>query len=132
MATPLPQVSNEKLFHRAVGLVQLIAQIEDEKLAKDFLLKSIYGTDELSSLASRTEEEEAEENPSRHVERASKLQRVVPTAIVMATSWQRQRHSDGIVMATAGMSFNETKTFLYREPILRRALLQIRSPSENY
>ena len=54
------------------------------------------------------------EKLGQHVEKATEMQRVVPTAIVMAK---------------AGKSVREAQTFLYQEPILRKALLKIESES---
>ncbi|KAK2173445.1 hypothetical protein NP493_873g00014 [Ridgeia piscesae] len=71
------RVSNNKLFHRAIGIVQKVSRCCEVE-AREVLLKAIYGTDSLtpSQLATPI---------STHIQSATSMAKVVPTALLLAT-----------------------------------------------
>lgn len=91
------KVSNNKLFHRAVGIVQNYCRlsVEESRLS---LLKSIYNTDIL-----KTDQESA--SVVAHIEAASHKNLVVPTAILIAS---------------LGCKVSEAKEMLDKQPVLRK------------
>ncbi|MGI8907856.1 MAG: hypothetical protein ACR2IE_15350 [Candidatus Sumerlaeaceae bacterium] len=71
------RISNNKLFHRTVGIIGDLMQV-DENVAAQALLKSTYQTDELSP--------EQLNAPIRdHIEAAKAVDKVVPKALLLAT-----------------------------------------------
>ncbi len=78
------RISNNKLFHRTVGIISDLAGI-DEAAATQALIKSVYKTDTLN---------DAQVNApvSDHIEASKIVPRLVPTALLMATgkfNWQQ-------------------------------------------
>lgn len=89
------RVANNKLFHRAITIVQTIGAF-DEPTATSLLLRSIYGDGPVlgdGSVAS-------------HVAAAAKRTRVIPTAVLMGR----------------GLSFADAVAALDRQPILSKAI----------
>ncbi|CAL1541996.1 unnamed protein product [Lymnaea stagnalis] len=91
------KVSNNKLFHRAVGIVQNYSSLSVEECTT-ILLKSIYDTDSLTA-----DQESA--SVVAHIEVASCKDMVVPTAIVIAS---------------LGCNVSEAKEMLKSQPVLRK------------
>ncbi|KAI0207242.1 Glucokinase regulatory protein [Lamellibrachia satsuma] len=71
------RVSNNKLFHRAIGIVQNLSQCSEAE-AREALLKSIYKIDSLSHF-------QLNAPVSSHIQTASGMDKVVPTALLLAT-----------------------------------------------
>ncbi|XP_077991685.1 glucokinase regulatory protein-like [Glandiceps talaboti] len=70
------KVSNNKLYHRAIGIVQKSAECSPEE-ARSALLKSIYSTDSVS-------DDQNSAVISQHIDKATSMNKVVPTALVLA------------------------------------------------
>lgn len=70
------QVSNSKLFHRAVSIVSKFARVSQEK-SLQCVLQSIYRTDEVDNILTRP--------ISQHVAKSSLVKKVVPVALLLAT-----------------------------------------------
>jgi len=71
------RISNNKLFFRTVGIICDLTGA-DEETARQALIGSVYGTDEVS-------EEQLGAPVSDHIEASKTVTRVVPTALLMAT-----------------------------------------------
>lgn len=97
------RISNDKLFHRTIGIIQHITGVSLEQ-ARRFLLRSIYQTDELAGAILNAP-------PSRHVEAATNGTKVVPKALVMAGS---------------GASYAEAERAIHREPVVRAAIQKLK------
>lgn len=95
------KVSNNKLFHRAIGIIQRFSELSLED-SKDCLLRSIYNTDNLS--------EEIRERPiSSHIETATPLSQVVPRALLSAILC---------------CSLSESQRLLDKEPVIQKVISQ--------
>lgn len=70
------KVSNNKLFHRAIGIIQRFSSLTKED-ATAVLLRSIYQTDVPTST-------QLSSSISSHIERATAMQKVVPCALLSA------------------------------------------------
>lgn len=71
------RISNNKLFHRTVGIISDLMGV-DQKTATQALLKSVYETDNLTA--------EQENGQIRdHIERGKSGERIVPKALLIAT-----------------------------------------------
>ncbi|XP_048761099.2 glucokinase regulatory protein-like isoform X2 [Ostrea edulis] len=93
------KVSNNKLFHRAVGIIKRFSGLSTEQ-SRDYLLQSIYGTDSMS--------EEIKNRPiSSHIETATPLSQVVPRALLSA-----------ILLC----SISESQELLDKEPVIQRVI----------
>jgi N-acetylmuramic acid 6-phosphate (MurNAc-6-P) etherase len=71
-------VANNKLYHRAIGIVAEFAQVSAAE-AENALLRTIYNDDGVSSLTLR-------DGIAARVTRATAVERVIPTAIMVASS----------------------------------------------
>ncbi|XP_053394873.1 glucokinase regulatory protein-like [Mercenaria mercenaria] len=72
------KVSNNKLFHRAVGILERLGHLSKVK-ATEYLLRSIYDTDEVSeNITSRP--------ITQHIITATDKEKVVPVALVAAVT----------------------------------------------
>lgn len=98
------RISNNKLYHRAIGIVSHVANVSAAR-ARQCLLRSIYRADRLSRqmLHAAT---------SRHVSTATRLTKVVPIALVMA------RH---------GVTYAQAEAAIRREPVVRVAIERLRT-----
>jgi N-acetylmuramic acid 6-phosphate (MurNAc-6-P) etherase len=94
------RVSNNKLFYRAVGIICNIVKV-DEALATKCLLRAIYGTDDIAQYEN--------EPISKHISKALQTDRVVPTAMLLAS----------------GASVTEVENILQKYPVIRDAIQQI-------
>ncbi len=93
-------VSNNKLFHRAVGIISQMSGTSSDH-ALECLLKSIYEVDTLS-------QDILNASVSAHIERASKRKgKIVPLALVLAFT-----HS----------TVQEAKAALQADPIVRKVI----------
>uniref|UniRef100_F6Z336 SIS domain-containing protein n=1 Tax=Ciona intestinalis TaxID=7719 RepID=F6Z336_CIOIN len=72
------KVSNQKLFHRSIGIIQRFCPSVSEQEAMTYLLKSIHDVTNVDDVMHRSIKD--------HVLRATPKDKVVPTAIVMATT----------------------------------------------
>ncbi|XP_067678979.1 glucokinase regulatory protein-like [Haliotis asinina] len=70
------KVSNNKLFYRAVGIIQHYSKLS-QSAAQDYLLRSIYNTDSVTTQIQIAPVAE-------HIQRATPQQRVVPIALIAA------------------------------------------------
>lgn len=70
------KVSNSKLFHRAVSIVSGLARVDQER-AWHAVLQSIYRRDVI--------EDVLDKQVSLHVARGSKMEQVLPVAVLVAT-----------------------------------------------
>ncbi|XP_052091066.1 glucokinase regulatory protein-like [Mytilus californianus] len=68
------KVSNNKLFFRAVGIIQNFSNLPKE-MCQEYLLKSIYMTDDLSDDLKSLQVKD-------HIVKATSMEKVVPTALV--------------------------------------------------
>ncbi|XP_013406772.1 glucokinase regulatory protein [Lingula anatina] len=93
------RVSNNKLFHRAVRIVETFSGCNKED-AQEYLLKSIYGTDVLTG-------QQTTANVSQHILQATSQEKVVPTALVCAI---------------LKCSLLEAQKHLAEEPVIRSAI----------
>ena len=97
------RISNNKLYHRTIGIIQDIMGVTAEA-AKRCLLRSIYRTDRVTPTL-------MQHKPSRHVEAAAGKSKVVPRALIMASS--RATHADA-------------ERILRKEPIVRAAIERLK------
>nr|XP_022317514.1 glucokinase regulatory protein-like [Crassostrea virginica] len=95
------KVSNNKLFHRAIGIIQRFSGLSSED-SRDCLLRSIYNTDNLS-------EEIRERSISSHIEAATPLSQVVPRALLSAILC---------------CSVSESQQLLNKEPVIQKVISQ--------
>ncbi len=93
------RISNNKLYYRTIGIIQHIAGVSAEQ-ARRCLLRSIYGTDRLTPAILGAK-------PSRHVEAATGVPKVVPRALIMAGGRTTYATADRMIR---------------REPIVRAAI----------
>ena len=70
------RISNNKLFHRCIGILKTLAAV-DASMAEEALLKSIYRTDDVSAAIQASP-------VSKHIQAATDRERVVPIALVLA------------------------------------------------
>ncbi|XP_063416204.1 glucokinase regulatory protein-like [Mytilus trossulus] len=70
------KVSNNKLFFRAVGIIQNFSNLPKD-VCQEYLLKSIYMTDDLSEDLKSLQVKD-------HIVKATSMEKVVPTALVAA------------------------------------------------
>ncbi|KAL5015770.1 hypothetical protein ScPMuIL_005359 [Solemya velum] len=96
------RVSNNKLFHRAVGIIERFTQLPKNQ-AQSFLLMSIYNTDRL------TNEQEASAIAS-HIEVATPQEKIVPCALLTAF---------------LECPIAEAKQILSEEPVIRTVVSKI-------
>jgi len=95
-------VSNTKLFHRSISIISELAAVPLDE-AKKSLLKSIHLVDDIPEVIS--------EHPiSRHVQVASCRSRVVPLAIILASS--------------SGMTVKQAIGKLNAQPIVRKLIAE--------
>lgn len=71
------RISNNKLYYRSIGIISQLMGV-DEETGRLCLLRSIYGTDELS-------EAMLSAPISRHIEAGTTAPKIVPTALLLAT-----------------------------------------------
>ncbi|CAK8691361.1 unnamed protein product [Clavelina lepadiformis] len=71
------KVSNQKLFHRSIGIIKRFSPGISEDEARNFLLRSIYEVDDVDMTLSSS-------SILTHIMAAAPKDKVVPTAIVMA------------------------------------------------
>ncbi len=71
------RISNNKLFFRTIGIIANIIGVK-EKLARECLLKSIYGTDKLTDKILKAP-------ISEHIETGTNQEKIVPRALLLAT-----------------------------------------------
>jgi N-acetylmuramic acid 6-phosphate (MurNAc-6-P) etherase len=93
------RISNNKLYHRTIGIIQAITGVSADR-AKRCLLRSIYGVDRVPPKLLRA-------RPSHHVDAATNAAKVVPRALIMAGG-----------RATGA----EAAAILEKEPIVRAAI----------
>lgn len=99
-------VSNNKLFHRSLRIIQQFADV-DEESARTALLRAIYDTDSLSKEATA-----AATPVSEHIRAAQRQQRgVVPRAILLAGG---------------GVTVELARTLLSADPLVSNALKAVR------
>ncbi|KAL4235846.1 hypothetical protein ACF0H5_004235 [Mactra antiquata] len=93
------RVSNNKLFHRAVGILERLGKLT-KSVATDYLLRSIYDIDDVTEdITNRTIAE--------HIATATDKDKVVPVALVSAVS---------------KLSIHDAKQALYDKPVIRTAI----------
>ncbi|XP_061191242.1 glucokinase regulatory protein-like [Saccostrea echinata] len=102
------KVSNNKLFHRAIGIIQRFSGLSTEQ-SRDYLLQSIYNTDSLT-------ENVRSYNISSHIETATPLSQVVPRALLSAI---------------LHCSVSESHKLLEKEPVIQRVISQTLSGLQN-
>ncbi|KAL3869711.1 hypothetical protein ACJMK2_042362 [Sinanodonta woodiana] len=103
------KVSNNKLFHRAVGIIEGLGKTSKE-LARMFLLRSIYHTEHLTP-------DQLEAPIAQHIKVASAQNRIVPVALVAAI---------------LNSSIENASHLLDSKPVIRMAILQaLRSQETN-
>lgn len=95
------KVSNNKLFHRAVGILEKLGHLTREK-ATDYLLRSIYDTDSVTT-------EIAARPIAQHIAVASEKEKVVPCALVAAVT---------------NTSVSDAKSTLSKQPVIRSAIVE--------
>lgn len=100
------RISNNKLYYRTLGIIQSIMGVSAD-VAKRCLLRSIYATDRPAPAL-------WEAKPSRHVEAATNVSKVVPKALIMAGS--RASHA-------------EAERMIRREPVVRAAIEKLKQGS---
>ncbi|NLX20740.1 MAG: hypothetical protein GXY55_03585 [Phycisphaerae bacterium] len=93
------RISNNKLYHRTLGILQDLMGVSAET-ARRCLLRSIYGQDRPTTAVLRAK-------PSQHVAAATSAAKVVPRALIMAGS---------------RASYAEADRLLQREPVVRSAI----------
>lgn len=71
------RISNNKLYYRSIGIISQLMGV-DEETGRLCLLKSIYGTDNLSVA-------QLDAPISRHIEAGTTAHKIVPTALLLAT-----------------------------------------------
>lgn len=98
------RISNNKLFYRAIGIIQHITGVSADS-AKRYLLKSIYGTDRITPGILHAK-------PSQHVQASTNVPRIVPTALVMAIG---------------RTTLAEAERRLQAEPIVREAIARLKA-----
>ena len=99
------RVSNDKLFYRAIGMVQEFGSV-DAEVARRCLLQSIYGEDGFQKMESVP--------VSKHITAARDLDKIVPVAIILAAQ-----------VAGGSSSKNTTaqiRKMLETEPSLRQVI----------
>ncbi|KAH3695439.1 glucokinase regulatory protein-like isoform X2 [Dreissena polymorpha] len=94
------KVSNNKLFHRAVGILEKLGHLPRDT-ATEYLLRSIYNTDNLVG-------DIMEKTIAQHVAMATPKDKVVPVALVAAVT---------------KCTISEAKTTLSRQPVIRTAIV---------
>jgi len=98
------RISNNKLYHRTIGIIQHITGVSADR-ARRCLLRSIYRTDRLTPAMLHA-------GPSQHVEVATAATKVVPIALVMAGS---------------RATYAEAEKVIRREPIVRAAIEKLKN-----
>jgi N-acetylmuramic acid 6-phosphate (MurNAc-6-P) etherase len=97
------RISNNKLYHRSIGIIQRITGVSADT-AKRCLLRSIYGVDRVTPGLMRAK-------PSQHVEASTDVPRIVPRALIMAG---------------ARTSVQAAERLLRKEPIVRAAVEKLK------
>ena len=100
------RISNNKLYYRAIGIIQHIMGVPAAS-ARRCLLRSIYGLDRVPPALMQA-------RPSRHVAAATDVAKVVPKALIMAGS--RATHADA-------------ERILRTEPVVRAAIERFKNTS---
>lgn len=96
-------LSNNKLFYRGIGLVSSITNVSEAE-SQTCILKAIYQTDDISN--------DIQKAPvSDHIERAMKVKKLIPTAILLASKQCK--------------TVQESIEALNKEPILRNLISQM-------
>jgi len=98
------RISNNKLWHRSIGIVSDIMGVCPET-AKRCLLRSLYGVDRVTPALNNAK-------PSKHVEAATEAAKVVPRALILAGS---------------GASYAEAERLLKKEPVVRTAIERLKA-----
>ncbi len=98
------RISNNKLWHRSIGIVVDIMGVCPET-AKRCLLRSLYGVDRVTPALNNAK-------PSRHVEAATNASKVVPRALILAGS---------------GATYAQAERLLKREPVVRTAIERLKA-----
>ena len=76
------RLSNNKLYHRAIGIVKEIAQVDEDK-ARECIWRAIYRND--------TKNITLETPISKHIECASKVEKIVPVSILLAKGFDYEK-----------------------------------------
>lgn len=97
------RISNNKLYYRTLGIIQHIMGVSAEQ-AKRCLVRAIFQTDRLTPAMLNAK-------PSRYVEAAMSVTKVVPKALVMAGG--RVTHA-------------EAEKMIHKEPIVRAAVEKLK------
>ena len=97
------RISNNKLYHRTLGIIQDVTGVSADD-AKRALLRSLYGVDRVTPVLMRAK-------PSAHVEAATNASKVVPRALIMAGS--RATYADA-------------EKLLRNEPVVRNAITRLK------
>jgi N-acetylmuramic acid 6-phosphate (MurNAc-6-P) etherase len=93
------RISNNKLFHRTVGIISDLMKVDQDR-ATEALLRSVYETDSLTEAQTTL--------PIRdHIETAKSVDKVVPKALFMATGQ---------------FSYKEATAALAENPVVRTAI----------
>jgi N-acetylmuramic acid 6-phosphate (MurNAc-6-P) etherase len=98
------RISNNKLYYRTLGIIQHIMGVSPEK-AKRCLLRAIFQTDRLTPAMLNA-------RPSRYVEAATNVTKVVPKALVMAGGH---------------VTYAEAERMIRKEPIVRAAIEKLKT-----
>jgi N-acetylmuramic acid 6-phosphate (MurNAc-6-P) etherase len=93
------RISNNKLFHRTIGIISDLMKVSPDE-ALDALLKAIFQTDELTDA-------QREAPVSLCIETAKTAEKVVPTALLLATG---------------RFTYKEARAALARNPIVRSVI----------
>jgi len=100
------RISNNKLFHRTIGIIQHITGISADA-AKRYMLRSIYKTDRVTPPMLHAK-------PSEHVKASTNVPKIVPKALIMAVG---------------RTTLAEAEKLLKKEPIVRAAIERLKSAS---
>lgn len=100
------RISNNKLFHRTIGIIQHITGVSADA-ARRYMLRSIYRTDRLTR-------EMLHAKPSQHVQASTNVPKIVPKALIMAIG---------------RTTLAEAEKLLKKQPIVRAAIAQLKSAS---
>lgn len=109
-------ISNSKLFHRAVGIIEDVAGGVGMAAAREALLHAIYEGSEAGLAAANGEAKARAEEVQRHVQVATKLRAVLPVAILLACG-----KSLGKALTPA-----HCRALLLKQPIPRKAIDSLR------
>jgi N-acetylmuramic acid 6-phosphate (MurNAc-6-P) etherase len=101
------RISNNKLYHRSIAIIQKITGVSAD-MAKRCLLRSIYGVDRLTPELMRAQ-------PSRHIAAGVEVPKIVPRALIMAG---------------ARTTYAQADRLLHKEPIVRSAIERLKKHSK--